>query len=252
MRAAALLGVLLLAGCGRPPLETEADAAARGFYQALRADDWPNVERQLSPGLARLPDRRLRFERMRRDMPAGEAREVRTVGWARTQVGGGKRMDTVHLYRYPGADLVVGTALVRTPPGNEYRVASLVTNRVSPGQVDAHRFNLAGKDARQLGFLATAVLSPLVMLGMALMVVLTRGLRLKPVWFLLCFVGLGSAYMNWSTGASGFNALQLNLINFGFTRATDISPWIIRFSAPVGALLVLGVLLFHRPQAKAA
>jgi hypothetical protein len=206
------------------------------------------VEAQITPGLARVPDRRQRFEQMRRDMPAGQLQEVRTVGWERRQVGGTKRMDTVHLYRYPGADLVVGTAMVRTPPSNEYRVASLVTNRVAPGQVEAHRFTLAGKSARQLGFLATAVLSPLAMLGMAVLVILTPGLKLKPLWFLLCFVGVGSAYINWSTGEAGFTAAQLNLVNFGVTRATDISPWFIRFSAPVGALVVLVRLLLHRPR----
>ena len=73
-------------------------------------------------------------------------------------------------------------------------------------------------------------------------------MKLKPAWFALCFVGIGSAYMNWTSGAAGFNAAQLSLINFGFTRATDISPWIIRFSAPVGALVVLVRLLLHRPR----
>jgi hypothetical protein len=245
----ALTGLLLLAGCARAPLETEADRTARAFFQTLHSGDAAAMEGQLAPGLVSLPDHDQRFERMRAAIPAGRAQEVRTVGWARTQTESGKRMDTVHLYRFPGADLIVGTALVRVAPTNGYRVADLVLNRVPPGTIERHRFRLSGKSPRQLGFLATTILSPLVMLGMAVLVIFTPGLKLKPLWFALCFVGVGSAYMNWTTGQAGFNAMQLSLINFGFTRTTDISPWIIRFSAPVGALVVLVRLLLHGPKA---
>lgn len=248
----ALAGLVLLASCGRAPLETEADRTAQAFFKVLRDGDAAAMAAQLSPALGERPDTYDHLMRMRAAIPAGQVQEVRTVGWARTQTKSGKRLDTVHLYRFPGADLIVGTALVRVPPANNYGVANLVLNRVPPGTIERHRFRLSGKTPRQLGFLATTILSPLVMLGMAILVIFTPGLKLKPLWFALCFVGVGSAYMNWSTGQGGFSPMQLGLINFGFTRTTDISPWIIRFAPPVGALLVLIRLLLHRPRAAAS
>lgn len=245
------MAVLVLAACAKAPLETEADRAARGFFEAVRTSDVRAVDALLSPA-ASAPDRAQRFEQARRAIPGGPVSETRAVGWVRTEVAGRKRLGTVHLYRYPGADLAVSTVLERTPPGNGYKVVGFYLSRLPPGAVEANRFTLAGKSLRQLSFLLSAFASPLIMLGVAVLVILAPGLKLKPLWFALCFVGVGLAYMNWTNGQGGFSPAQISLINFGFTRATDISPWIVRFSAPVGALLVLARLILHKGRPKLA
>jgi hypothetical protein len=236
---------LVLAACGRAPLETEADQTARSFFTALSRADWPGVDATLAPSALAAANRHLQFEGARRAIPGGAPTEAKGVGWGRTETAGRKRLTALHLYRYPGADLVVTTSLERIPPSNGYRVVGLVLNRLPPDALEANRFTL-DKPARQLVFLASAVASPLIMIGVALLVIVTPGLKLKPLWFLLCFLGVGVAYMNWTTGQGGFAPTQLAVINLGFTRATDISPWIVRFSAPVGAILVgLGLMAWR-------
>jgi hypothetical protein len=245
-RLAALAALLLLAGCARAPMETEADQAARSFFQALRTGDWAAVDAGLAPAQAATPDHRLRLSLARQAIPGGEIEQVKPVGWTRTEKAGRKRLTALHLYRYPGADLVVSTTLERSPPSNAYKVSALVLNRLAPGQVEANRFTLKGKGVRQFSFLASAALSPLVMLGVALMAAFTRGLSWKPLWVALCFVGIGAAYMNWTNGQGGFIWTQVALIGLGANRATDISPWIVHFAAPAGAILVLVRLLLRR------
>lgn len=252
MRGAWLIiaaALVLLGGCVRGPLETEADTAARGFFAAVSRGDWTAVDAALAPSVAGATGRLQGFEGARRAIPGGGIQEARTVGWSRIEQGGHKRTTAVHLYRYPGADLVVRTVLERSPPANSFTVAGFYLSRLPPGVVEANRFSFAGKSLRHYLYLASAVMSPLVMVGVALMAATTAGLRLKLLWIALCFVGVGVAWLNWTTGEGGFIASQVGLINVGVSRATDISPWILRFSAPVGALLVLVRLLLHKsPQ----
>lgn len=250
--AACLLGLLYLAACARAPLETEGDQASRAFFTSVARGDWRGVDASLTPAAVATPGHLQGFAQAKGAIPGGPLEESRTVGWRRTERSGRKRLEAVHLYRYPGADLVVSTTLERTPPDNGYKVAGFYLNRVPPGVVEANRFSLADKTRRHYLFLLTAVLSPLVMLGMAAMAAFTPDLKLKFLWAALSFVGVGAAWMNWTTGVGGFVPAQIGLINFGFSRVTDISPWTIRFSAPVGALLVLARLLLHQPAKPAA
>jgi hypothetical protein len=242
-------GLVLLAACARAPLETEADQAARAFFAAVSGGDWAAVDAALAREAAGAG--RQSYEPVRRAIPGGAVGETRVVGWWRTERDGHKRTTAVHLYRYPGVDLVVRTDLLRAPPGNAYNVAGFYLNRLPTGAIEQNRFRLTGMSLRHYAFLAAAVLSPLVMVGMAGLALATPGLRLKPLWAALCFVGVGVAWINWASGEGGFELARLALVNAGAGRATDISPWILRFSAPVGALVVLAKLLLHRPKAGA-
>jgi hypothetical protein len=245
----ALFAVLFVAACARPPLDPAADRAARQFYAAVEAGDWPRVEQALSPGLARTPDARAGFERLRAALPRERPREARAVGWAKLDGGA---LSAVHLYRFSDSDVVVRTTL--QPQAGGPRVASFMANRLPLGEVEANRFTFAGKTPQHYGFLISALLSPLVMVAVAAMAAMTRNLRFKFAWMALAVVGVGEAWFNWTTGQGGFTFAQVSLINVGFGRATDISPWIIRFSMPVGALIVLARLLLMpgQDQAKTA
>ncbi|HEY8617878.1 hypothetical protein [Phenylobacterium sp.] len=233
----ALLALLLVSACARAPLEPRADRAARDFYAAVEAGDWARVEAALAPELARTAQGRAGFQRLRAALPRGGAREARAVGWSRAGEGG---LQAVHLYRFAHSDVVVRTTL--RPHGGNLRVASFVAQRQPLGQVEANRFTFAGKTPRHYSFLATALLSPLIMVAVAAMAAMARGLRFKLAWMALALVGVGEAWFNWTTGEGGFSFAALSLVNVGFGRDTDISPWLIRFSLPAGALLVLARL----------
>jgi hypothetical protein len=241
-----MLVVGLLLGCARPPLDPAADRTARAFFAAVQTGDRAGIDAQVAAEVAADPRRFQVFDQVRAATPAGAPREARTVGWETVNTPGGPRTSAIHLYRYTDGDLVVRTNL--QPAAGGFRVVNVVVGRPPPGAIDASRFTLAGKSLAQYGFMATALLSPLVMVGVALMALFTRELSFRPVWALLAFVGVGSAMMNWTTGQGGFDPAQVSFIDVGLRRASDISPWIIRFSPPLGAILVLIRLVFVKAR----
>ncbi|MET0274310.1 MAG: hypothetical protein ABW360_15085 [Phenylobacterium sp.] len=234
----------MLAACAKP-VDPAADRTARAFFTAVQAGDRTGIDAQLAPETAANPARFAAFDQIRLATPAGPQREARAVGGE-----AGKTPSTLHLYRYEGGDMVVRTNLKAVPGG--FRVLSAAVSRPPPGAIDANDFGLSGKTPRQYGFLATAVISPLVMIGVALMALFTPGLRFRAVWALLALVGVGAATLNWTTGVGAFDPAQVSFINVGFTRASDISPWILRFSPPVGAIIVLVRLMFVRAREEKA
>lgn len=246
----AVVALVLLAGCMRPPLDPAADRTAREFFTAVQGGDRAGVDARIAPEVANNPRRFQVFDQVRAATPSGAPREARAVGWESVKATGGTRTAAIHLYRYGDADLVVRTTL--RPGAGGLKVVSLVVSRLPPGAIDANRFTLAGKGASQYAFLAAAVVSPLVMLGVALLALFTPGLSCRAVWALVAFVGIGSATLNWTTGQGGFDAAQMSFINLGLSRATDISPWILRFSPPVGAIVVLLRLIFVRTREETA
>jgi hypothetical protein len=247
MRRTGLLILLLglLFGCTKP-VDPAADRTARAFFTAVQAQDHAGMDAQLAPEAAGNPRRFLAFDQVRLATPPGALKEARAVGWEVVKTPTGPRTSALHLYRYPTGDLVVRTIL--KPASGGFQVLTVIVGRPPTGAIEANRFTLAGKTASQYGFLVTAILSPLVMIGVALLALFTPALRLRAVWALLALVGVGVATMDWTTGQGTFHPAQVSFINVGLSRATDISPWILRFSPPVGAILVMIRLYFVRSR----
>lgn len=223
------LAALTLFGCARPPLPSEADRQAQGFFEAVRAGDWSRVDAQLGPNMLAVPNRQVTFQAIRGALPSGAPREARAVGWAEKQGA----ISAVHLYRFPESDVVVSTALTNG------KITGFLANRLPPAAIEANRFDIRGKTPKHYTFLLSSILSPLAMIGMALLAIGMKELPWRFAWAALSFVGVGKAWLNWTTAQGGFEWAQVALLGSGLTRATDISPWVFSFSAPVGALIVL-------------
>jgi hypothetical protein len=242
----ALLGGML-AACS-PRLDPEADRTARKFFQSVQAQDWRSVDASLSARFLSNSDYRRAITAAAAAAPDTPPREARAVGWSPGRLDKGEAAVVLHLYRYEGADLVVRTVVRRQAGGP--KIEGLAVTRLAPGALAANAFTLTGKTARHFGFLASALFSPLVMLAAALIAATSRDLRLKPLWVALAFVGVGEAWFNWTTGQGGFSPTQIGLISAGFGRESEIAPWILEFSAPVGALATLTWLALRpRPTA---
>jgi hypothetical protein len=244
---AALLGTAL-AACA-PRLDAEADRTARDFFRAVQAKDWRAVDGALSSRFLATPDYRQAIVAAADAAPDTQPRQVKAVGWSPGRLDQGEAVAVLHLYRYAAADLVVRTAVRRQ--GDRSTVEGLAVTRLAPGTLQANAFTFTGKTARHLGFLASALLSPLVMLAAAVLAATSRDLRLKPLWVALALVGVGRAWFNWTTGQGGFSPAEIGLISAGFGRESEITPWILKFSAPVGALITLAWLGL-RPRRTAA
>ena len=92
--------------------------------------------------------------------------------------------------------------------------------------------------------LAAALAWPIPMFVALFFVLRDRTLKFRPVWAVMCFVGVGAFWMQQSTGRWGFIPLAINLLpgsQPGFYKAT----------IPAGAVAVMGVL-FLRARKRAA
>ena len=94
--------------------------------------------------------------------------------------------------------------------------------------------------------LVAALAWPLPMVVAAFLVARDRTLKLRVLWVLLCFVGVGAFWMQQGTGQWGFIPLAINLLGpgsqAGFYKAT----------IPMGAVAVLVALALARARKRRA
>jgi hypothetical protein len=92
--------------------------------------------------------------------------------------------------------------------------------------------------------LAAALAWPIPMIVALFFVLRDRSLKFRPVWAVMCFVGVGAFWMEQTTGRWGFVPLAINLLlgsQPGFYKAT----------IPAGAFAVM-LVLFLRARKRAA
>ncbi len=129
-----------------------------------------------------------------------------------------------------------------------YKLDSVAVRPVAAADEAAAKFWAPGKSLAQWAFLMATLLMPAVMLSVAIAVARAKALPWKLAWFALCFVGVGAAWMNWTSGVAGLEP-AINLVGFGLSRGpSPLSPWILGFALPVGALIsALRLALRRRP-----
>jgi len=235
------VGLLLaLAGCAGLRVDSKADAQGRAAFQALQRGDWRALDPLLSPVIAHDPQLRPRLEEVRRIVPLQAPTEVRVMNWQSSGLWGAADAHTTsitYLYIFAARSLMVNVVFDRR--GGGASVAGLHVAPVAPALIAAHRFDAPGKSLRQYGFLALCVLTGLLMVAAAALALLTPKLEVRWLWALVAFAAVGTVWMNWTTGAVGAE-LATNLIGLGADRSLPpITPWILRTSVPVGAIVVL-------------
>ncbi|HEX5380590.1 MAG TPA: hypothetical protein VFW47_18580, partial [Phenylobacterium sp.] len=119
-----------------------------------------------------------------------------------------------------------------------YKLVSMQVTPVDPAQVAANTFLGTTKTPRQWAFLFATFGTPVAMLAAAIAALRAKGLQRKWLWVILSFVGVGAAWMNWTTGEIGA-VWAVNLVGFGLDKGqSPLSPWVLHLAPPAGALLV--------------
>jgi hypothetical protein len=264
--AAALLGAgLLLAGCAPNWVEPDADRAGRTFVDAVQRADWQAMDKALGPRLMGDPDHAAKIERVRALFPADPPWSIKLLKSSRSPSWGRPKDTPEHstlqyLYGFANRSLVIDLALDQAgqktvidkqalAAGQDprkivklYQVTDLQVRVADPPAVAANQFFGPPKTVLQWGFLGATIAVPLVMLAAA--VVAPRSLTWRPAWIILALVGVGSVWMNWTTGSVGHVWAAVNVLGFGITRGpSPLDPWMLRFASPVGALAVVARLV---------
>lgn len=234
--ALAALG-LCAAGC---QAQIKAEPASLAFYEAVHDHDDQRVRALGAPELL-TPDLDAQLAAVRRFMPAQRPDKVEAVGHQlMVAAGAGETLSTTDVYQFGASKALVSTVLHRAKGAAAWQVQGFNFRLFRPQDLAANRFTLAGKPLTQDLFLAAMIAALLAMVAALAMVIRRKGLRRKWLWGVVAFAGVFTLRMNWTTGAFEFQPLSLQLIGAGATTQIEgMTPWILSFTVPVGAILIL-------------
>ena len=270
----ALLGLVLLASCAAPKAELDADRMGRLFIDAVQRGDWPAIDRGIAPQLMASPTHAARIEAVRKTLPADPPWSIRLL--ASRQVGGKgapgqERAELQYLYQFAERRAVIDltvvpvgwvkvipakaqtprreSALLPTKPeppasgsgGYElvrvYKALAMSYTEVTRSDEAAQAFWAPGRTSGQWLFLALAVATPAFMLWTVVRVLRAPVLGGRLFWALACIAGMGTLWMDWTSGITGFQPYSLRLMGFGLEKGpSPLSPWMVSLTLPIGAL----------------
>jgi hypothetical protein len=273
-RLLALLGLVLLVGCAAPKAELDADRMGRLFIDAVQRGDWPAIDRGIAPQLMASPDHAAGIEKVRQAFPADPPWSIRLLASRQAGGKGGpgpEQAKLQYLYQFAERRAVVDltvvpvgwrkvipattqtprkeSALLPTQPepsasgsgGYEvvrvYRALTMSYTEVTKADEAAQAFWAPGRTAGQWLFMGLALATPAFMLWTVVRVLRVPVLEGRLFWALACLAGMGTLWMDWTSGTTGFVPYSLRLMGFGLEKGpSPLSPWMVSLTLPIGAL----------------
>lgn len=282
-RLALVLALILLAACSSPRAELDADRMGRLFVDAVQRGDWTAIDKGIAPVLMASPDHAERIEGVRKAFPADPPWSIRLLAsrQVKPEPGeGDERAELQYLYQFAERRAVIDLVVVpsgwrkvtpvtsraprresalleeKPPPaaGSQayevvrvYQALSMSYTEVTDEDEAAQSFWAPGKTPGQHLFLVLALATPVFMIWTAVRVFRAPALEGRLAWALLCLVGMGTAWMDWTSGITGFMPTSLRLMGFGLERGpSPLAPWMVSLTLPVGALLASARLALAR------
>jgi hypothetical protein len=175
-------------------------------------------------------------------MKTGRLDSARIVGVnvSTTKLGSGKstrRTDLTYQLPTDSAWLVVN--IITVDSGDVRRLYRFHIDLNKEPLEERRAFSLEGHSVGDLLVLALALANVLLSFLAFGTLLLARGMPKKKRWMFASLIGVGELALNWTTGATQFLPLTLQLFGAGFTANGIGAPWIIKASIPVGPLAAL-------------
>jgi hypothetical protein len=244
MRVAVIVGLVVLASAGAsallyrfvnlrtdPAVESVVaralDDMKAGHGEALRARMTPKAAATITPD---------KLQTLQAYVPKDAPTKRRLVNFTYTR-GGGRTVASVRYeLSYPDDALLYAARLEKS--GDAWRLEGFNLQRATPDELAANRFTLA-KPPGMLLFLLLTILAALTTVTAFVSVLCAPRFKRKWMWAILSLLGLGAFSLNWTSGQAGVEPFMVNLVGVGVWRMgyLGFSPWMFKFTLPVGALL---------------
>jgi len=237
----ALLVSLLLAACSmQDMLDKVSSPEDRQLSQRLIAD----VQNDRGADFASLLAPELRpilapqWPAVRAAMPQGPARLVDANFTVINPIGGQSVRNAALAYE---VDQGARHALVRVAvQRTDQPVVTAFYVKPIPRTVESLTgFTLTGKSPAHYAVLLLAVASFSTIVAALVLIVRTKGVRRKWLWFIGSLLGIGQVGIDWSTGQIFFNPLYVQLLGAFALKPGGIADWTVGFGVPVVAILFL-------------
>ncbi len=232
----ALLSIVTtLTACMQP--DVDADSAAQSFLQLLNAN--------------RLDEA---YEQMSRDYQTDETKEalpeiaavinhspIHAIQFIRYSYVSGTMANpddksATFLYQI---ELEQGWAVAQMHlqfEGGTWKVVGATINQVA-GDGANHSFSFARMTVPHYLMLLAMVAVVAFIAYSLYLCIRTKDLKRKWLWLFVILVGVGQIQFNWTTTDMQINIARLQFLGIGYSRPSEIFPWIFSFTLPMGALL---------------
>jgi hypothetical protein len=176
---------------------------------------------------------------MRRKLPAEKRVQVTLAGaWWFKNLRTGQDLTTLD-YQVRGTREQAFIRLGLTHRNGQVLVAQFEAARLSRPMEETNAFRLAGKSWAHLAFLLFTLLTAVLILASLVTLARSTGGRWRWAWALGSLFGFGQVVINWTTGQIGVSPLHVQLLGVQVVRTGPVGPWVVGWSLPLVAILVL-------------
>jgi hypothetical protein len=214
----------------------DADARSRAYLEQLKRGEIDSAAARLVPQLA-TPDARVELARIDSILGDADFDSSAIIGANINTFNGVRHTNLTYEFHSRAGWLLANVATVDT--AGSWLVEGVSARPLAKTLEEASRFTLTGKTWRHYLWLALAIVSLVLSLGAAVFLATRRGMPNRGWWALVSLVGVGSFSLDWTSGATGFRLVNVQLLGAGFVRLGPAAPWIITFAIPAGAFLAL-------------
>ena len=121
------------------------------------------------------------------------------------------------------------------PKDNSFSVHTFIARPHQQSLRKLHGINFLEKGFIHYLFTGLSIAIVFFML-ISLIFAIKTPLTKKWLWIIYILFAFGSIQLNWTTGELGFSLVSIKLLGAGFSQGGIVSPWIMSFGIPVGAI----------------
>ena len=237
----AMAGAALLVACTgeamlRRMTPPDADRRARDYLALFARGQVDSAIARLAPDLSNAEAR----EQLGKigDLVANQPFDsVRVVGVQVTTMKGIRHANLSYELRSRSGLFLANVATIDT--ANTWFVEGVSVRTLDRSLEEQTRFSLAGKPLLHYFWLLVTVACAAVSLGAMVFLATRRQMPKRWWWVLASIVGVSPVDLNWTTGEVRVRTMSVQFGSAGFQRTGPVSPWIITFALPLGAILGL-------------
>jgi hypothetical protein len=177
------------------------------------------------------------FKQMFAEIPGGTPGKPVLVGYNYFASSGSTQAWVSLQYEFPGEYVLVQAGVDSTTADS--LLYALHIERLPDALERLNAFTLRSKSWRHYLFLVLALAVPSFITFALVQCARTSFPRRKWMWMLFVALGYGQFTMNWTTGEVRSLPISIQLLGAGAQTASPYAPWLVSFSAPLGALIFL-------------
>ena len=214
----------------------DADVRARAYLALLTRGQLDSAAARVVPRLSG-PDARRELAKIVALLNGQQFDSSRVIGAATNKVNGVRHVNLSYEMHSAKGWSVANVATVDS--ANTWFVEGVSASAIPRPLEEQSRFALGGKSIRQYAWLLMSILCLGLSVGTALFLASRRAMPKRWRWVLASLIGIGGFSLNWTTGVAAVNPYLLQFGAASFTRAAPVTPWIISFAIPIGAIVAL-------------